>query len=96
MRFIYDPKKSAANLEKHGIDFEEAKQLWNDPHFYVDHSNRNGEERWIGIARLQGSCWTVIYTKRDYAIRIISVRRSLPKEVSCYDKAFARNDGRRI
>lgn len=90
------PKEKCSQPRKARNRFRGSKATLERPHFYVDHSNRNGEERWMGIARLQGSCWTVIYTKRDYAIRIISVRRSLPKEVSCYDKAFARNDGRRI
>ena len=28
LTFEYDPKKSVANLQKHGIDFDEAQQLW--------------------------------------------------------------------
>ena len=31
MGFEYDPAKSAANKVKHGIDFAEAKALWDDP-----------------------------------------------------------------
>jgi uncharacterized DUF497 family protein len=31
MKFVYDPKKSATNLEKHGIDFDTAQKLWSDP-----------------------------------------------------------------
>lgn len=30
LSFEYDPKKSAANLAKHGIDFEQAKGIWED------------------------------------------------------------------
>ncbi|WP_082829716.1 BrnT family toxin [Ectothiorhodospira sp. BSL-9] len=30
-RFEYDPFKSQLNLEKHGIDFEDAQELWQDP-----------------------------------------------------------------
>ena len=30
MRFEYDQNKSKSNKEKHGFDFEEAKELWND------------------------------------------------------------------
>ena len=29
--FEYDPGKSRANLDKHGIDFEQAQTLWRDP-----------------------------------------------------------------
>ena len=31
MLFVFDPAKSAANKAKHGINFEEAKQLWDNP-----------------------------------------------------------------
>jgi len=31
MVFEFDPDKSQANLEKHGIDFEQAQTLWRDP-----------------------------------------------------------------
>lgn len=86
MRFIYDPRKSNLNLEKHGISFEEAKALWDDPNLIVAQSNKHGEQRWAAIARIEGSYWTAIYTKRDFAIRIISVRRATRKERSCYDK----------
>jgi Uncharacterized protein conserved in bacteria len=31
MDFEFDPRKSQANLEKHGIDFIAAQALWGDP-----------------------------------------------------------------
>jgi uncharacterized protein len=31
MKFEWDDKKNAANESKHGIDFENARVLWNDP-----------------------------------------------------------------
>ena len=90
MRFIYDPQKSAANYEKHGMGFDDAKRLWDDPNMIMTRSDRFGESRWIAIARLEGTCWTAVFTKRDHAIRIISVRRAQPQEVSRYDKAYTR------
>jgi uncharacterized protein len=36
MHFEYDPAKSEANAEKHGIDFEEAQTLWDDLHRVSD------------------------------------------------------------
>ena len=44
MRFIYDPRKSELNNEKHGIDFEEAKALWDDPSVIEAPSNKCGEQ----------------------------------------------------
>ncbi|MFI4918055.1 MAG: BrnT family toxin [Legionellales bacterium] len=31
MNFEYDIEKSCANKRKHGIDFDEAQDLWKDP-----------------------------------------------------------------
>ncbi|WP_197473799.1 BrnT family toxin, partial [Oleiphilus sp. HI0066] len=31
--FEFDPKKSKSNLEKHGIDFVTAQDLWRDVRF---------------------------------------------------------------
>lgn len=96
MRFIYDPRKSKLNNEKHGIDFEEAKALWDDPSVIEAPSNKCGEQTWAAIGRMSGSYWPAIYAKRDYAIRIISVRRATQKEISRYDKAYAEHERRRV
>jgi uncharacterized DUF497 family protein len=50
MIFEYDPKKSEANKAKHGIDFEEAKALWNVVGL-VARSDRGTEVRYLRIAR---------------------------------------------
>jgi uncharacterized DUF497 family protein len=31
LRFEWDPAKSASNKDKHGVDFEEARAIWQDP-----------------------------------------------------------------
>jgi uncharacterized DUF497 family protein len=33
MRFEFDPEKSIANREKHGIDFQQAQMIWDDADF---------------------------------------------------------------
>ncbi|BFL04315.1 BrnT family toxin [Eggerthella lenta] len=90
MRFEYDPHKSSSNADKHGIDFEEAQELWDDKWRLAARVQRKGEERCLLIARHARSLWTAIYVHRDDAIRIISVRRSTDEEVSYYDRC--RND----
>lgn len=45
--FEYDGRGSQANLQKHGISFEEAKQLWLDPDRVVLHTRFETEPRWI-------------------------------------------------
>ncbi|WP_172136299.1 BrnT family toxin [Adlercreutzia sp. ZJ473] len=86
MAFEYDPNKSAANKEKHGIDFEEAQGLWDDEWRMATAVQYRGERRELLIAHYAGSCWTAIYTMRGERIRIISVRRATQKEVAYYDR----------
>jgi uncharacterized DUF497 family protein len=45
-----------------------------------------GEQRYLLIAHYHGSLWSAIYTTRDEAVRIISVRRATRNEVSFYDR----------
>ncbi len=83
--FEYDPDKSAANLAKHGIDFEQAQELWFDQARYEIPSWEGPEERWLVIGMIDDRHWTAVYVMRDDNIRIISVRRSRVNEVRDYD-----------
>lgn len=85
MDFEFDFVKSGANRAKHGIDFEQAQALWDDP-FRVEVPARTvGEARWLVIGRIEGRHWSAIVTYRGDAIRIISVRRARPEEVQLYE-----------
>lgn len=88
MQFEFDQNKSESNLEKHGIDFLEAQELWNGPHFIVGTLSVVGEKREIVVGRIFGEYWTAVTTWRDDAVRIISVRRASDKERSAYDKNY--------
>jgi len=46
------PCKSAANREKHGIGFDEAQTLWDDPCLIVAPANVTGEPRVLAVARI--------------------------------------------
>lgn len=83
--FEYDLNKSRVNLDKHGIDFEEAKQLWNDPDLIEVAANTNDEPRFVIIAFHSGKHWSAVITYRETNIRIISVRRSRKNEVKFYE-----------
>lgn len=83
--FEYDLKKSQVNLDKHGIDFEEAKFLWNDPYLVEIPANTSDEPRFVIIAFHNGKHWSAVITYRDVNIRIISVRRSRKNEVKFYE-----------
>ena len=52
MIFEYDFNKSKTNKQKHGIDFEEAKQLWNDPYLLQIPARTIGEKRFLCIGKI--------------------------------------------
>jgi len=85
MGFEYDPDKSADNKRKHGIDFEEAQQLWADARLVEVPARTTDEPRWLLIGRIDEKHWSAIITRRGDSIRLISVRRSRDEEVEIYE-----------
>lgn len=83
--FEFDSDKSAANLAKHGIDFEAAQDLWDDDLRLVVGTRFLSERRELVIGRIGERVWTAVVTLRGDAIRIISVRRSRDEEVRRYE-----------
>jgi len=88
MQFEYDSYKSAANLEKHGIDFEEVQEIWDGVYCKIDVIRVSGERREVVVGRISGEYWTAVTTDRGNATRIISARRSTEKERSAYEKNY--------
>ena len=84
--FEWDEVKSNANLIKHGISFDEASEIFYEP-VVVKGSSRNSEERWIAIGKSHDQIVTVIFTRRNDLIRIISARRPRPDEKRAYRNA---------
>ncbi|QOS67137.1 BrnT family toxin [Eggerthella guodeyinii] len=85
LTFGYDPVKSAANLEKHGIDFDEAQLLWEGVYLKAP-ARKKDERRYAVVGVLRGVHWTAIATDRDGRIRIISVRRATEQERIRYEQ----------
>ena len=85
MAFEYDVNKSAENKRKHGIDFEEAQELWTDADLVEIPARTNDEPRWLLIGKIAEKHWSVVITRRDDNIRLISVRRSRAEEIAIYE-----------
>ena len=85
MEFEYDSEKSAQNKRKHGIDFEEAQELWLDSELVEIPARTRDEPRWLVIGKIGARHWSAVITRRDENIRLISVRRSRDEEVSIYE-----------
>jgi len=87
MEFEWDEKKNTSNQEKHGIDFNDAKEVFNDENIRITPDLRAdyGESRWKIIGKLYSSIITVIYTNRDNSVRIISARKASHNERNEYN-----------
>jgi uncharacterized DUF497 family protein len=85
MPFEYDPNKSKANREKHGIDFEEAQALWTDLDYLEIPAKTLDEPRYLVIGKIDDKYWSAVITYRGENVRIISVRRSRDEEIELYE-----------
>jgi uncharacterized protein len=83
--FEFDDEKSKANLEKHGIDFQSAQALWEDPFLLEFRAKSDSEPRFLVIGCIAGKHWSAVVTYRNEKVRLISVRRSRTKEVELYE-----------
>ncbi len=84
--FEYDERKSKQNLAKHGIAFDVAQSLWDDPSMLEIPSKKETEEtRFLVIGTISQKHWSAVVTYRGKNIRIISVRRSRIEEVNFYE-----------
>jgi uncharacterized DUF497 family protein len=86
MLFEYDPNKSRSNLEKHGIDFESAKKIWDGDGVCLVDVDYKDEPRSIAIGKIGSKYYTAVVTTRGASTRIISVRRSREKEIDLYER----------
>ena len=87
MRFEWDEKKNQLNIEKHGLDFEDAKELFKHQLWkFEDNRLDYGEKRMVGFGYLNNKVMNVIYTEWLNIIRIISFRRANTREEILYEK----------
>jgi len=85
MPFEFDENKSISNRKKHGIDFIEAQNLWNDPERVIIPAKELNEIRHMIIGRIDKTIWSAIFTIRKEYIRIISVRKARENEKEIYE-----------
>jgi uncharacterized DUF497 family protein len=83
--FEFDSKKSQSNKAKHGIGFDEAQLIWEDPDLLEVQAKSDDESRYLVIGKIAKKYWSAVITYRDENIRIISVRRSRETEVTIYE-----------
>ena len=91
MEFEWDEGKRLANIQKHGIDFAEAVEMFNG-HVLEneDHRRDYGEQRIRAFGEADGRVIQVVYTRRNGRCRLISARRARRDERRAY---YASNTG---
>lgn len=89
MVYEWDANKAATNLSKHGVSFEEAKTVFDDPLYvdFYDPDHSSGEHRFILLGQsAQGRVLFVSYMERNSSIRLISAREATPSERRAYEQ----------
>ena len=87
MRFTFDPRKNASNLEKHGLSLADAPLVFDAPDKQTLESTREAENRSLDIALVEKAdvVLVLVYVLREPdEVRAISLRRASRKERALY------------
>jgi len=91
VKIEWDRTKSTTNKRKHGLSFEEAAGVFDDPlHLsLLDERFDRGEERWITLGQIHDhmiivAAHTYMDSEGNETVRIISARRATGKEERWY------------
>jgi uncharacterized protein len=86
--FKWDPRKAAANLKKHRIDFREAATVLNDTlsTTFPDTDQSSVEPRFVTLERPRGRILVVVPTEEGDTVRIISARQATRHERRFYEE----------
>lgn len=87
MEFEFDPDKDAANRAKHGLSFDDAKDLDLGLAMVIADERRDyGEVRYRAWGRIRGEGYCLAFTHRGTSLRLISFRRAHDREMRNYGR----------
>jgi uncharacterized DUF497 family protein len=86
LTFEWNKSKAKDNLAKHGVSFELAKRVFDDPFAVevLDDGQDYDEERFVIIGMVEGRILYVVYAERKDVIRLISARSATRHEQESY------------
>jgi uncharacterized DUF497 family protein len=92
LRFEWNAQKAASNIRKHGIGFEVAKLIFEDPLMYEStEEDEHGEIRWRAIGEVGGKLLFVSYASFEEGgievYRLISARKASRQERRAYERS---------
>jgi uncharacterized DUF497 family protein len=86
--FEWDADKAQSNIEKHGVTFEEAAEVFFDPFYQSGDATEEGEPREFILGySLSPRILLVVYLERVERTRIISARPATRHERKLYEEA---------
>ena len=89
MTIEFDEAKRAATLEARGLDMARAGEVLAGATLTVEDARRDyGEDRFITIGFLDDVMVVLVWTPRDGAYRIISIRKANEQERTLYTPRF--------
>ena len=78
--FEWDENKRLINLEKHGLDLADGRDLFDGRPTVTSISGYGDETRLVTIGDLDGVFVALVWTERNSGIRLISLRRARDAE----------------
>lgn len=89
MKFNWDKDKNKRNIEKHGINFSDAYEVFSDTHLIFEDTRYDyGECRYCAFGHLRGRMVVMVYTLRKDVVRMISMRKANEREQKAYKDRF--------
>ena len=89
MQIEFDAAKRAATLGARGLDMARAEEVLTGATLTAeDDRRRYGEDRFITIGFLDGAMVVVVWTPRNGAYRVISMRKANERERRLYGPRF--------
>jgi len=92
MEFEWDKNKAEKNINKHGIRFSDATQVFEDPFaLTIEDSALEAEQRWVTLGLTDEGCLVVVWTERlEDVTRLISARVATKHEKKIYEQEVMR------
>ena len=85
MEFTWSERKRALNLRNHGLDFVDARQVFDGLTLtFEDDRFSYGEQRFVTLGLLAGIPVSIVHTESEHEIRIISFRKATGGEAKIY------------
>jgi len=87
MRYEWDEAKAAANLGKHGVAFEDVVDfVWEVSVETIDYRRDYKESRCVATSAIRGRLHVLVFTRREYNVRVVSLRKANGREIRNYEE----------